>query len=93
MRIVLRDKRQITLPAEVCKELGLEPGSQLDLHVEGQQIVLKPSGLRVLDALEEISRALKEAGVTEEEWMESGREIRKEIFRETYPELAEKYGI
>jgi hypothetical protein len=55
--------------------------------------VLRPSHRRVLDALTELHRALKEAGVTEEELIESGKEVRKELFRETYPNLARKYGV
>jgi hypothetical protein len=40
-----------------------------------------------------IRRALKDAGVTEDELLESGREISKEVFRERYPDLAAKHGV
>jgi AbrB family looped-hinge helix DNA binding protein len=93
MRITLRDKRQITLPAEICEALGIESGDSLEATVEGQSVTLKPSRKAALDALEEIRRSLQESGVTLEELLEGGREVRKEIFRETYPDLAEKYGI
>ena len=93
MRLSLREKRQITLPAELCDALGVKPGDFLDARVEGNSIVLRSSRKAALDALKEISRALREAGVTLEELQESGRQVRKEIFRERYPELAKKHGV
>ena len=93
MRISLREKRQITLPTELCDALGVRPGDFLDARVEDGALVLIPSRKAVLNALAELRRALKDAGVTEEELIESGKEIRKEVFRETYPDLARKHGV
>ena len=87
MRISLRGKRQVTLPAELCEALGVGPGDSFDARVEGETIVLTPSRKVALDALKELRRALKEAGVTEEELLESGREVRKELVREKWPHL------
>ena len=93
MRISLREKRQMTLPAELCEALGIAPGDALVASVEDGKLVLIPAREAVLNALTEIARALKEAGVTEEDLLAGGKEVRKEIFRETYPELARKYGV
>ncbi|HEU0073345.1 MAG TPA: AbrB/MazE/SpoVT family DNA-binding domain-containing protein [Dehalococcoidia bacterium] len=93
MRISLRDKRQLTLPAELCKELGLEPGDLLDAEVEDGKLVVRLARKAALDALRELQRAFAEAGISEDEWIEGAREVRKEIFREDYPELAERYGV
>ncbi len=40
-----------------------------------------------------LRRAIRESGVTEEDLLESGRQVREELFRERYPDLAKKYGI
>jgi bifunctional DNA-binding transcriptional regulator/antitoxin component of YhaV-PrlF toxin-antitoxin module len=93
MRIALREKRQITLPAELCEALGVRPGDSFQADIEDGALILTPSAKVILNALEEISRALRDAGVTEKELLESGKEVRKELFRETYPALARKYGI
>ena len=39
--VVLRPKRQITLPKEVCEQLGIEPGDLLELALEGSALVAK----------------------------------------------------
>jgi bifunctional DNA-binding transcriptional regulator/antitoxin component of YhaV-PrlF toxin-antitoxin module len=91
--IIVRPRRQITLPRQMCEALGVEPGDRLVLDVEGGVLVARPQRQVALDALDEVRRALAESGVTEEELLEGGRQVRKELFREKYPELAAKYRI
>ena len=93
MKLILRDRRQITLPEELCRELGVGPGDRLEARVENGVLNIRPSRQVALDALKAIGDALREAGVTEEEFLESGRQIRTELFRENFPELAKKYGV
>jgi AbrB family looped-hinge helix DNA binding protein len=90
---VLRDRRQVTIPRAACEELGIRPGDRLELRVEDGAIIIRPGRLAALEAIRAIQQALEEAGVTEEELLESGRQIRDELFRERYPDLAEKYGV
>jgi AbrB family looped-hinge helix DNA binding protein len=90
---VLRDRRQVTIPRAVCEELGIRPGDRLELRVEDGTLIVRPGRVAALEALEELRRAIAESGVTEEELLESGRQIRDELFREKYPDLAEKYGV
>jgi AbrB family looped-hinge helix DNA binding protein len=87
MRIALRDKRQVTLPAELCDKIGIKPGDSLDASVEGEALVIKPSRSVALDALKELRRAVKESGVTLEELLEGGRQARQEVLREKGPHL------
>ena len=93
MNAVLRDRRQVTIPRAVCEELGIRPGDRLELRVEDGTLIVRPGRVAALEALEELRRAIAESGVTEEELLESGRQIRDELFREKYPDLAEKYGV
>ena len=90
---VLRDRRQVTIPRAVCEELGVRPGDRLELRVEDGTLIVRPGRVAALEAIRAIQQALEEAGVTEEELLESGRQIRDELFRERYPDLAEKYGV
>jgi len=92
-RIKLREKRQLTLPAEVCDALGLKPGDSVDIEVKDGTAILEPRRVRALRALKAVQKAIADAGVTEEELLEGGCQVRKEIFRERYPDLAAKYGV
>jgi AbrB family looped-hinge helix DNA binding protein len=87
LRIALRDKRQVTLPAELCEKIGIKPGDLLDASVEGETLLIRPSRRVALDALKELQRAVKESGVTLEELLEGGRRAREEVVREKWPHL------
>lgn len=87
LMVDLGPERQITLPKEVCDALGIRPGARLVLRLEGEALVVEPARLMLRRALEEISAGLKEASVTEEEWLESGRQIRRKLVREKWPHL------
>ena len=93
MRVVVRERRQITLPREVCESLGIQIGDNIEIVVEEGAALLRPQRTAVLNALDEFRRAIAESGVTEDELLESGREVRRALFRETYPDLARQYGI
>ena len=82
--VVLRPKRQVTLPGKVCEQLGIEPGDILELAVEGSALVAKPKKAVALEALREIREAFKRSGSTEEELQETGRRARQEVTRERY---------
>ncbi len=73
-KAIIRDRRQITVPAELCRELGLEVGDAVELAVENG----------ALDALAEIRRLFAESEVTEEQGLEDLRRIRRELNREEY---------
>jgi len=87
MRISVREKRQVTLPASICRELGIEPGDMLDATVDDGTLVIRPARKAALDALKELQRAVKESGVTLEELLEGGRQARAEIAHEMWPHL------
>jgi len=54
--IKVKDKYQVTLPAEARQELGLEVGDLLEAEVDGGKITLTPKGL--VDR--ELARALQD---------------------------------
>ncbi len=84
MDVVLRPKRQITLPKEVCEQLGIGPGDTLELALEGSTLVARPKKAAALEALREIRDAFQRAGITEEELQEAGRQIRQEVTKARY---------
>jgi len=83
-KIVLRDKRQLTLPRDICEQLGIGPGDKLTLYVEDGALVAKPNKTIALDALHELQRMFKESDITLKELLENGRRIRRELVKEYY---------
>jgi AbrB family looped-hinge helix DNA binding protein len=82
--VVVRPKRQVTLPKEICEQLGIAPGDTLEFNMEGSVLVARLKKARALDAVREIRAMFKASGITEAELQDSGREIRKEVARRLY---------
>ena len=72
--VVLRPRRQVTLPKEVCERLGIQSGDRLRLTLEGSALVMKPNKVVALEALRRIQEAFRRSGITEEE-------IQEELYR------------
>ncbi|HLF77086.1 MAG TPA: AbrB/MazE/SpoVT family DNA-binding domain-containing protein [Dehalococcoidia bacterium] len=87
MRVKVREKRQVTLPAELLDALGIKPGDSFEANVEGDVLVMKPSKKAAMDALKEIRKVFKESGISLDEMIESGRQIRAQIAHEKWPDL------
>jgi len=83
-KIVLRDKRQLTLHRDICEQLGIGPGDKLTLYVEDGALVAKPNKTIALEALRELRESFKNSGITLKELLANGRCIRKELVKEYY---------
>lgn len=79
---VVRPKRQITIPRDICEELGIEPGDVLELAVEESVLRATPRKRLALDALREIQDTFRRSGIDEEELLRESRKSRQEITRE-----------
>jgi AbrB family looped-hinge helix DNA binding protein len=77
--VMLRPKRQVTLPKEICDRLDIGPGDVLELTVEGSTIVARPRKIVALEALKEIREAFQRSGISEEELQKAGRRARQVI--------------
>lgn len=82
--IVIRPKRQVTLPKDICDQLGIDTGDVLELTVENSVITARPRKSAALESLKEIQQAFKRSGMDEEEVLNTGRRVREEIARERY---------
>ena len=80
--VVLRPKRQITLPGELCDRLGITLGDSLELTLEGARFIARPKKAIALEALQEIQQAFQRAGITEKEVQKTGHRVRETIARE-----------
>jgi AbrB family looped-hinge helix DNA binding protein len=80
----VRRKGQITIPLEMRRQLGLEEGSVVAFVMTGDGILISPREVLTVQALDRIEQALSEQGISLDELIESGREIRGELVEEEY---------
>lgn len=72
--------------------LGIEEGGIVAFIETVEGILISPREVLASDALDRIGEALRKQGITLEELIESGREIRGRIIEEEYFLKAEKEG-
>ena len=82
--IIIRDKRQVTLPRDICEQLGIKPGDQLTLYIEEDRLIAKPKKSIALNALQELHRIFQSSDVTEKELLKTARRIRRELVVKEY---------
>ena len=80
----LQKKGQVTIPVDIREKLGLKEGDLVAFIETDQGIMISPREAIAMDALDRIGDALGESGVSLEELIESGREIRGELIEEKY---------
>lgn len=80
----VQEKGQVTIPAEIRKKLGLKKGDLVAFVETEDGVLISPREVVALKALREIGESLKARGITYEELMASGREIRGELLEEMY---------
>ena len=81
----VQERGVVTLPRRVREKLGVKKGSTIAfVETEDGRIEVRALEADVMAALDEIGAALKEKGVTLEQWIEDGRAIRKRLYQERY---------
>ena len=73
---VVQEKGQVTIPSEIRKKLGLKKGDLVAFVETEQGVLISPQEVIAAEALDQIGQILREKGLTLEELIESGREIR-----------------
>jgi len=80
----VQEKGQVTIPVEIRRKWGLEKGDLVAFVETEEGVLITPQEVIAMRALDRLGEMLKERGITLEELIESGREIRGEIAREKY---------
>lgn len=80
----VQEKGQVTLPAEIRRKLGLKKGDLVAVTETDDGLLITPQQALANQALDRIGAVLREQGLTLEELIESGREIRGSIIKEKY---------
>jgi len=80
----VQEKGQVTIPTEIRKRMKLKKGD-LVVFVETESgVVIKPAEVIVAGALQEIGAALEEKGLSLDDMIERGRELRDQLIEEKY---------
>jgi AbrB family looped-hinge helix DNA binding protein len=80
----IQEKGQVTIPTEIRKKLGLKRGDLVAVMETPESIFITPQQVMATKALDSIGNILKEQGLSLEEVIGSGRELRTDILQDTY---------
>ena len=80
----VQEKGQVTIPLEIRRKLNLKKGDLVTFVETEDGVLIKPAEVIASEALDEIGRALKEKGLSLEELIQQGREIRGELIEDEY---------
>jgi AbrB family looped-hinge helix DNA binding protein len=72
----IQEKGQVTIPNEIRKKLGLKRGDVVAVMETPEGVFITPQQVLVTKALDRIGDILKEQGVSLEELIVSGRQLR-----------------
>jgi antitoxin PrlF len=80
----MQEKGQVTIPQEIRKKLGLKRGDLVAVVETPEGVFITPQQVVATKALDSIGDILKEKGLSLEELIAQGREIRTDLQQETY---------
>lgn len=80
----VQEKGQVTIPAEIRRKLGLKKGDYVAFVETDDGVLISRREVVTMKALREIGESLKENGISLNELLESGRDIRAELLEEMY---------
>jgi len=78
----VQEKGQVTLPADLRRKLGLKKGDLVAIEETKEGLLITSQEVIAMKALDRVGEALRKRGLSLEELMESGREIRSQIIEE-----------
>jgi bifunctional DNA-binding transcriptional regulator/antitoxin component of YhaV-PrlF toxin-antitoxin module len=85
-----QQRGQVTTHIELRRQLGIEEGGVVAFVETENGILISPQEVLAMDALDRVGKVLEDQGVSLEELIESGRDIRGEMVEEDYGLKAEE---
>ena len=80
----MQEKGQVTIPTEIRKKLGLKRGDLVAVMETPDGVFITPQQVLATKALDQIGNILKENGLSLDELIAVGRDIRTDLLQETY---------
>ena len=81
---IIQENGQVTLPIEFRRRYNLSKGDAVVFRETEEGLLISPKEALVMKLLDEIDAGLKAKGITLDELISSGRQIREEIYNEKY---------
>jgi AbrB family looped-hinge helix DNA binding protein len=79
----MQEKGQVTIPQEIRKKLGLKQGDLVAVMETPEGVFITPQQVLAAKAFDRIGDILKEQGLSVDELIASGREIRTDLLNRT----------
>ena len=80
----VQEKGQVTIPAELRRRFGLKKGDLVSIEETKLGLLITPQEVVAMKALDRVGKVLREQGLSLDDLIESGREIRGQIAEEQY---------
>jgi antitoxin PrlF len=80
----IQEKGQVTIPTEIRKKLGLKRGDLVAVMETPDGVFITPQQVVATKALDSIGNIFKEQGVSLDDLIALGRDIRTDLIQETY---------
>lgn len=84
LAVRVQEKGQVTIPLEIRRKLQLKKGDMVTFIETENGVMIQPAEVIVCSALDQIGRALSAKGISLEDLIERGREIRGRIIEEEF---------
>ena len=81
---IIQENGQVTLPIEFRRRYNLNKGDAVIFKETAEGLIISPKEALVMKLLDELDEGLKAKGLTLEDLISSGRQIREEIYDEKY---------
>lgn len=81
---IIQENGQVTLPIEFRRRYNLKKGDAVVFKETAEGLLISPKEMLVMKLLDEIGEELEARGISLDELIASGREIRQEIYDEKY---------
>lgn len=75
--LIIRPRRQVTVPSDLLKKWQLEEGDVLELEMGDTEVRIKPKKQSTKALISEIQAAFKQSGIAETEFQKLVKEQRK----------------
>jgi AbrB family looped-hinge helix DNA binding protein len=80
----MQEKGQVTIPTAIRKKLGLKRGDLVAVMETPDGVFITPQQALATTALDRIGDILKDQGLSLDDLIASGRDIRTDLLQETY---------
>lgn len=81
---IIQENGQVTLPIEFRRRYNLKKGDAIVFRETQEGLLISPREAQVINLLDAIGESLKEKGISLDDLITSGREVRQEIYDEKH---------